>query len=331
MSIVSEISRLQSDSSAIASAIEAKGVTVPSGSGYDDYASLIASIPTGGGSEFDDWVDDENTHLWININTDYLLYQVVRLKMTGTIDWGDGTTQSISPTAATSYEHTYAQCGRYRIDLIPSSSSAYTLGSASTSYCVMGSRTNANSGRLSCLYQAQIGTKGITALSNYTFYYCYGLRRVYVPKNIVTMGSGVFYMNYSLKEVIFEDDSKVTSTGAASLFYYCYSLTTVHGYNPTKVTALSATYRNCYSIKEVVIPKTVTSIAANTFGNNHSLKKMICLPTAPPTVAAESAFTALPSGCEIRVPYSADHSILNNYKAAQYWSTYASQMVEAPA
>lgn len=49
MSIASEITRLQTDSANIASAISAKGVVVPSGSGYDDYASLIASIPSGGG------------------------------------------------------------------------------------------------------------------------------------------------------------------------------------------------------------------------------------------------------------------------------------------
>ena len=49
MSIADEILRLQGDSTAIASAIAAKGVTVPSGSGYDDYATLIASIQTGGG------------------------------------------------------------------------------------------------------------------------------------------------------------------------------------------------------------------------------------------------------------------------------------------
>jgi len=49
MSIASAISALQSASSDIASAITAKGVTVPSGSGFDDYASLIASIQTGGG------------------------------------------------------------------------------------------------------------------------------------------------------------------------------------------------------------------------------------------------------------------------------------------
>lgn len=48
MSIASEITRLQNDSSAIASAIEAKGVTVPAGSGYDDYASLIGNIFAGG-------------------------------------------------------------------------------------------------------------------------------------------------------------------------------------------------------------------------------------------------------------------------------------------
>lgn len=49
MSIATAISALQSASADIASAITAKGVTVPSGSGYEDYASLILSIPTGGG------------------------------------------------------------------------------------------------------------------------------------------------------------------------------------------------------------------------------------------------------------------------------------------
>lgn len=46
MSVADEILRLQNDSSAIASAIAAKGVTVPSGSGYDDYATLIGNIST---------------------------------------------------------------------------------------------------------------------------------------------------------------------------------------------------------------------------------------------------------------------------------------------
>ena len=49
MSIATAISALQSASADIADAIEAKGVTVPSGSGYEDYATLIGNIQTGGG------------------------------------------------------------------------------------------------------------------------------------------------------------------------------------------------------------------------------------------------------------------------------------------
>lgn len=49
MSIATEISRLQSAKAAIKTAIEGKGVTVPSATLLDGYAALITSIPTGGG------------------------------------------------------------------------------------------------------------------------------------------------------------------------------------------------------------------------------------------------------------------------------------------
>lgn len=48
MSIASEIQALQQDKSDIATAISNKGVTVPSGSGFDSFANLISNIPTGG-------------------------------------------------------------------------------------------------------------------------------------------------------------------------------------------------------------------------------------------------------------------------------------------
>lgn len=49
MAISDEISRLQSAKAAIKTAIEGKGVTVPSATLLDGYAALISSIPTGGG------------------------------------------------------------------------------------------------------------------------------------------------------------------------------------------------------------------------------------------------------------------------------------------
>jgi hypothetical protein len=36
----------------------------------------------------------------------------------------------------------------------------------------------------------------------------------------------------------------------------------------------------------------------------------------------------LPIGCKIYVPASADDSIINAYKTAQYWSDYASYIEE---
>ena len=51
MSIQSEITRIESAKTAIAAAIEGKGVTVPDATLLDGMASLIESIEAGGGSE----------------------------------------------------------------------------------------------------------------------------------------------------------------------------------------------------------------------------------------------------------------------------------------
>lgn len=58
MSIASQITALTADKSAIASAITAKGGTVASDDGFDDFATAIASIPSGGGS-----LDDVNIYI----------------------------------------------------------------------------------------------------------------------------------------------------------------------------------------------------------------------------------------------------------------------------
>lgn len=322
MSIATEITRLQNDSAAIAAAIAAKGVTVPSGSGFDDYATLIGQISGGGGSDPDAWLKDGDTHLWINIEHDDQLTQNIRLRMIGTIDWGDGNTESINVTTYTTKTHTYASTGKYRIDLKPSSGTFY-LGGGSSSYNIMGGRKITS--RTSVLYQAEVGTKRITTLSAYAFYYCVGLQRVYVPKTIVTVGSYAFAYCCGLRSVEFQDSSTITNTAATDTFIYCYRLENISGFAPPQLTSMDTTYRVCPTLREIVIPATVTSITANTFYGEFSLKKLKCLPSTPPAVAAASAFTDLSSTCVIEVPSGK----LSAYQAAQYWSDYASQMVEA--
>jgi hypothetical protein len=327
MSIASEISRLQSDSTAIASAIAAKGVTVPSGSGYDDYATLIGQISGGGSAvEFDDWLKDGDTHLWVNIVNDYQLAQQIRIRMIGTIDWGDGTTiETANATSDTTFTHTYTNTGRYRIDLHPTSGT-FTLGGGGTNWTVMGARSNNAYYRIAALYQAELGSSIMDTIRSYSFYACLGLQRVYIPKNITTASTNVFYNCYSLTYLEFEDATKLTSAGN-NFFYGCYSLQDLGGMKPDWGTTLNSNIRTCYSLTDFTIPSNVTDIAAATFQNTYSLLDLWVYPASPPTVANANAFAGINPSCVIHVP----NGKLSAYQTANIWSTYASQMVEMPA
>ena len=57
MSVQSEITRIESAKTAIATAIEGKGVTVPDGTLLDGMAPLIESIEAGGGADISPWAD----------------------------------------------------------------------------------------------------------------------------------------------------------------------------------------------------------------------------------------------------------------------------------
>lgn len=326
MSVASEIQRIQNAKAAIKTAIEGKGVTVPSSTLLDGYAALITSIPSGGSTNeisFPAWVKNGDTHLWLDIRNTYQLAQQLRIRMIGTIDWGDGTVESVSVTTYTTFTHTYSAPGKYRIDLHPTSGTFY-LGGAGPSYNVMGTRSGRNHA-ISALYQAEVGTSRITKLSYCTFYYCYGLLRLYVPKTIVTIDSShAIGFCYSLREAVFEDSSTINNTtaGGNSVFYYDHSLQDVHGYAPPSIATMNSWYRQCNTIAEITIPKSITTIQNYAINGCLGLNVIHCLPTTPPTIADANAF-APPTTCRIEVPSAS----LATYKAANIWADYASQMV----
>lgn len=322
MSIASEIARLQGAKADIKTAIEAKGVTVPSDATLDGYGDYIEQISGGGGTDFDDWVKDGDTHLWIKIVSPYQKEQQLRIRMIGTIDWGDGTIQSVSVTSYTTFTHTYSDTGKYRIDLHPTSGTFY-LGGNSSSYNVMGARSTASYIRTSVLYQAEVGTSIITTLSNYAFAYCLGLLRVFIPETIKTLGTYIFYFCRAVKEIIFEDASKITSTSCNGIFYGCYCLQSIETFEKWAGTELNQTIRDCYCLAEFTVPAGTTSVAANTFNSAYGLQKMHCLPTTPPSVANSNAFTSFSADCIIEVPSAS----LASYQSASGWSGVSSQMI----
>lgn len=313
-------------SDANAGAERSKTVTF-SAQGTEPKSLGIIQLGSGGTSEFDDWVKDGDTHLWINIVNDYQKAQQIRIKMVGTIDWGDGSTKDTANASAfTTFTHTYSDKGRYRIDLHPTSGT-FELGGASTSYNVMGAYATSENYRINVLYQVEIGSSIITALSNYAFLNLKGLRRVYVPDEITTIGIQVFSSCFGLAQIVFEDWTKVTTFNQSSAFYRCYNLQDISGAVFTLGTSIASTIRDCLSLTEFTITSGVTSIAGNSFASTYGLKHLWCYPSTPPTVANANAFTGFNSGCVIHVP----NGKLSEYQSANIWSTYASQMVEMPA
>jgi hypothetical protein len=83
-------------------------------------------------------------------------------------------------------------------------------------------------------------------------------------------------------------------------------------------------------MNRIEIPATVTNIGASAFNNCYNITEYHFKSTTPPILNNENAFTGIRNDCVIYVPYRADHSILNAYKTATNWSTYASRMQEEP-
>ena len=285
----------------------------------------LGIIQLRGGSP-DDWKKDGETYLWLNILTDSQKYQELRVRFTGTIDWGDGDTTTVSTNSYTTHSHTYSDTGKYVITIY-ATSGAFMLGGNNTSYNLMGSRTDANAHRQSALYQVEIGTKRINAITQMAFYYLYGLERVYIPKSVTNIGAYSFSYCLSLRHLEFEDASTNIDTSPSYTFENCYSLQYVGGNIFPAATSYSNNFKNCYTLGEAVVPSTTTSIGANTFGNTKSLQHLYVYAATPPTVANANAFTGINSGCVIHVP----NGKLTAYQAADKWSTYSSQMVEMPA
>ena len=91
------------------------------------------------------------------------------------------------------------------------------------------------------------------------------------------------------------------------------------------VTSISSyAFYNCYSLASITIPPSVTSIGRYAFYNCYGMKYYdFTALTAVPTLANTNAFTGIAADCEIRVPAS----LVDEWKAAANWSTYADHIV----
>ena len=247
--------------------------------------------------------DDGKTRLHIRIGdtarSNVPLYFSQTVANGVTIDWGDGSaTETLSGTGNVNTTHQYTAVGDYTVTLAPAEGCTLGLGTASTSYCVMGS--TGNNGKVYCnlLQDVQIGAN-VTSIGNAAFYYCYSLASISIPAGVTSIGNDAFS--------------------------YCYALASIS--IPASVKSInSSAFSHCHSLASITIPSRVTSIGSSAFQDCYGVSEYHLLPTTPPTLSNTSAFRNIPSDCIIYVP----QGCLEAYQNATNWTTYASKMQEEP-
>ena len=161
---------------------------------------------------------------------------------------------------------------------------------------------------------------GVTSINVAAFYVCNSLRSVTLPSSVETIGNNAFYNCYALLSVTIPNS--VINIGN-NAFYNCQSLVSVNIPNGVITISVSAFY-NCYTITLISMPSGVTSINSSAFSSCFGMAIYdFTKHTSVPTLANVNAFSNIPSDCVIKVP----SSLLEEWKAATNWSTYASQIV----
>lgn len=170
----------------------------------------------------------------------------------------------------------------------------------------------------------------ITELPTNMFYNWFNLKSVYLPRNLEVIPANCFRQCVTLKKLVLpatvNNIGATTNVGANQYsFGACWSLTKlIIPEGPTIWPGY--TCQDCYSMAILDLPSTITAVGNNSI-RCWDIRRLIIRATVPPTLSGAN-ISQLSSSSHIYVPYSEDHSILEAYKTATNWSTYASYMTE---
>lgn len=283
------------------------------GEQFDNVNGLKAYRPDGTEVKFKindgqaNWITDpiptdNKMHLWVEISSDDpWTVDVFTGNTRGNIDFGDGTeTESITNHSGQwGATHIYNKKGQYNITINPTSN----------------------------LYIAQ---RGLIASNspNYINTQKSILRRVYIPTGTLNNVGQYWVQNDSSLSKI--DFAEPVGESMLKVCQYAFNgAIFLREINiPEGITSIDPkAFQNCNVLTKVTLPSTITTISNNAFASAGVLSYHIKAQT-PPTLESTNAFYNISSSCIFYVPYSEDHSILEAYKTATNWSTYADKIQE---
>ena len=159
----------------------------------------------------------------------------------------------------------------------------------------------------------------LVKLASKAFCKCQNLGFAVVPDKVTTIDASDFSDCSMLEAVVLGD---AISSGGGALFSTCMNLRSV--VLPDGLTQLQPQILYyCASLQKVTVGSKVTAISNTAFSACKVLKEIIFLATDPP-VGASGMFGDIASGFVIRVPKGSGEA----YKAAEFWSDYADNIVE---
>ena len=160
--------------------------------------------------------------------------------------------------------------------------------------------------------------EGVTTIGMYAFCDCTSLASITLPESVTTIGYCAFRDCTSLASITLPEGLTTIERDA---FWRCTSLTSIT--LPEGVTTIGAwAFAYCTSLASITLPEGVTTIGEDAFRECTSLASVYCKPTTPPA-GRWGMFDSNASGRKIYVPAGS----VDAYKAAQYWSDYASDIV----
>ena len=172
----------------------------------------------------------------------------------------------------------------------------------------------------------------VTELRNCCFRYCSNLTKAVIPGEITDFHSASFEQCHALATINCRYSTSDLRHVVMNNIYLAYAPAGAEDcVIPNGVKYVESYVFRGSNIASVVIPASVNNIGEQAFLKSANLMAVYCKPTTPPAINASAnggIFDGNASGRKIYVPASDDDSIINAYKAAEYWSDYAADIEE---